>query len=166
MPERIYIHYVIRDRLKNSSKQLKGQILKSITPEELHLAGKIHENSYNKSFDLTKRRHLRKLNTLIRKNKITQSATNITNKNKWIINMSSRQLTHIKTDLLWNGLNFSISSKTLPNKDIIPNMEDAVKDFEKEETDTIRAKVSLSLQNTKPPKNNLSKYERKALKEL
>ena len=80
--------------------------------------------------------------------------------------MSSRQLTHIKTDLLSNGLNFSISSKTLPNKDIIPNMEDAVKDFEKEETDTIRAKVSLSLQNTKPPKNNLSKYERKALKEL
>ena len=35
------------------------------------------------------------------------------------------------------GLNFSINSKTLPNKDIIVTMEDAVKDLEKEEVDAI-----------------------------
>ena len=58
-----------------------------------------------------------------------------------------------------------ITSKTLPNKDIIATIEDAVKDLEKEEADTIRAKVSLTLQNSKP-KDNLSKHERKALKEL
>ena len=79
---------------------------------------------------------------------------------------SSRQLTHIETDLLAKGLNFSITSKTLPNKDIIATVEDAAKDLEKEEADTIRAKVSLTLQNSKPPKDNLSKDERKALKEL
>ena len=44
--------------------------------------------------------------------------------------MSSRQLTHIETDLLAKGLNFSITSETLPNKDIA-NIEDAVKDLEK-----------------------------------
>ena len=48
------------------------------------------------------------------------------------INMSSRQLTHIETDLLAKGLNFSIPSKTLPNKDIIATVEDSVKDLEKE----------------------------------
>ena len=53
--------------------------------------------------------------------------------------MSSRQLTHIETDLLAKGLNFSITSKTLPNKDIA-TVEDAVKDLEKEEADTIHAK--------------------------
>ena len=58
--------------------------------------------------------------------------------------MSSRQLTHIETDLLVKGLNFSITSKTLPNKDIIANIEDAVKDLEKEEAETIRAKVNLT----------------------
>ena len=103
---------------------------------------------------------------MISKNKVTQSATNITDKKKWVINMSSRQLTHIETDLLAKGLNFSITSKTLPNKDIIATVEDAVKDLEKEEADTICAKVSLTLQNSKPPKDNLSKDERKALKEL
>ena len=78
--------------------------------------------------------------------------------------MSSRQLTHI--DLLAKGLNFSTTSKTLPFKDIIATIEDAVKDLEKEEADTIRDKVSLTIQNSKPPKDNLAKDERKALKEL
>ena len=64
--------------------------------------------------------------------------------------MSSRQLTHIETDLLTKSLNFSITSKTLPNK----------------EADTIRAKVSLTLQNSKPPQYNPSKEERNTLKEL
>ena len=80
--------------------------------------------------------------------------------------MSSRQLTHIETDLLEKGLNFSITCKILPSKYIIATIEDAVKDPEKEETETIRAKVSLKLQSSKPPKDNLSKDERKALKEL
>ena len=56
--------------------------------------------------------------------------------------------------------------KSLPDKDIIATIEDAVMDFEKEEADTIRAKVSLTLQNSKPPKDNLPKDERKALKEI
>ena len=45
--------------------------------------------------------------------------------------MSSRQLTHIEIDLVAKGLNFSITSKTLPNKDIIATAEDAVKDLGK-----------------------------------
>ena len=58
--------------------------------------------------------------------------------------MSSRQSTHIETNLLTKGLNFSITSKTLPNKYIITTIEDAVKDLENEEADTIRAKVRLT----------------------
>ena len=86
---------------------------------------KFHENSYKKCFELTKKRHIQKFNELISKNKATQSATNITDKKKWVINGSSRQLTHIETNLLAKGLNFSITSKTLSNKDIIAKVEDA-----------------------------------------
>ena len=75
--------------------------------------------------------------------------------------MSSRQLTDIEINLLAKGLNFSITSKTLPNKDIIAVIEDAVKDLEKEEPDTIRAKVSLTFQNSKPLKDNVSKENAK-----
>ena len=164
--EQIHISHVIHDRLKNNIEQLKGKILGSITPEELHLVEKTLENLFKKSFELTKQRLIRKLNELISKNKVTQGLTNIADKKKWFINISSRPITPIKTDLLAKCLNFSITSKTLPNKDIIATVEDAVKDLEKEEADTIRAKVSLTLQNSKPPKDNLSKDEHKALKEL
>ena len=80
--------------------------------------------------------------------------------------MSSRQLTHIENDVLAKGLNFSITSKTLPNKDIIATIEDGVKDLERKVTDTVPDKISLIIQNSKLPKENLSKNERKALKEL
>ena len=53
----------------------------------------------------------------------------------------------------------------MPNKDIA-TIEDAVKDLEKEEVGTIQANVSPTLQNSKPPKDNLSKDKRKSLKEL
>ena len=46
-------------------------------------------------------------------------------------NMSSRQLTHIKTDHHAKGFNFSITSKKLPSKDIIATIEDAAKNPEK-----------------------------------
>ena len=80
--------------------------------------------------------------------------------------ISSRQLTYIQTDLLEKAFNFSITSKTLSNKNIIATIEHAVKDLEKEEADTICAKLSRTLQNSKPPKDNLSKDERQALKYL
>ena len=111
-------------------------------------------------------RDIQKFDELIIKNKVPHNATILRDKKKRIINISFRQLTHIKTDLLVKGLNFSIYSKVMPIKGIIAVMEDAVKDLEKEGTDMIRAKINLTLQNFKPAKEDLSKDKRKALKEL
>ena len=80
--------------------------------------------------------------------------------------MSSRQLAHIETDLLAKGLNFSITSNTLPNEDTIVTIADAVNDLKKEETDPIRGKISLALQNSKSSKDNQSKDEPTILKKL
>ena len=63
--------------------------------------------------------------------------------------------TQLETNLLAKDLNFPITSKTLPNKNTIATIEDAVKELGKEETDTIRAKVSLTFENSNPPKDNL-----------
>ena len=82
---------------KNRTEQLKGKILESITHEEFHLLENIHQNSHQKFFDLTKKRNIRKFDELISKSKVTQSANNIIDKKKWVINMSSRQLFHIET---------------------------------------------------------------------
>ena len=113
LQERIHINHVIRDKLKNSIEQLKSKILESIIIEEFLLVEKIHQNSHKKSFYLTKKRHTRKFDELISKTKVTKSATNIADKEEWVINVPSRQLTHSETDLLAKGLNFSITSETL-----------------------------------------------------
>ena len=80
--------------------------------------------------------------------------------------MSTRPLIHIETDLLAKGLNFLITSKTLCNQDIIATTGVAVKYLEEEEADIIRAKISLRLQNSRHTKDNLSKDDRKASKQL
>ena len=85
---------------------------------------------------------------------------------KYCSKSSSRQLSQFETDLLAKDLNFSITSQTLPNIDIIATIEPAVKDLENEEADTIRAKIILTLQNSKLPNDSPSKNELKALKEL
>ena len=51
----LHLNHVMLDRLKNNIGQLKGKIRESITPEEFHLVERIHQNSYKKSFDLTKK---------------------------------------------------------------------------------------------------------------
>ena len=82
LQERIHINHVIRSILVNSTDQLKGEILESITPEEFHLVENIYQNSYKKSFDSAKKRPIRKFNEVISKNEVTQSATNIAEKKK------------------------------------------------------------------------------------
>ena len=54
----------------------------------------------------------------------------------------------------------------MSNKDIIATIEDKVKDLQREEADTILVKIIFTLRNSQPPKDNFSKDERKALKEL
>ena len=77
MQERIHINHAIRDRLKNNIEQLKGNVLESITPEVFHLIENIHQKSNKKSFDSTKKRHIRKFDESINNNKVRHSATNI-----------------------------------------------------------------------------------------
>ena len=66
-----------------------------------------------------------------------------------------------------NGFNLNTGfTKTLVKKEITAIIEDAVKDFEKEEADKIHAKIGFTIPNSKPQKDTLSRNESKALKEL
>ena len=47
-----------------------------------------------------------KFDELMSKNEGNESATNVTDKKKWVINMFQRQIFKIETDLLNKGLNF------------------------------------------------------------
>ena len=85
LQEQKHINHVIPDSLKNIIKQLKGKTLETVSPEEFHLVENIHENSYKKSFDITKKRYIQKFDGFVRKNKVTQSATNETDKKNMLL---------------------------------------------------------------------------------
>ena len=67
-------------------------------------------------------------------------------KSRWVKNLSNRQLSSTEIELLSKGMNFSTAPKRLPTKEIIANVENAVKGLEKAESVNIRAKLSLTLQ--------------------
>ena len=50
LQKRIHINRVIGDKLKNSIKQLKVDILEYITSEEFHLLYRVHQNSCKKTY--------------------------------------------------------------------------------------------------------------------
>ena len=54
----------MHDRIKINIKQFKGKTLEFRTPEEFDLVEMIHQNLQKKSFDLTKKRHIRKFDEL------------------------------------------------------------------------------------------------------
>ena len=72
----------------------------------------------------------------------------------------------IEKNLLEKGLNFSVTPKNIPTKDIAAKVETVLKNVPIAEADNIRAKTSLLLQKASPPEDNLSKKQRQALHSL
>ena len=88
-------------------------------------------------------------------------------KRKWVVNISSRRLQSNETSLLRKGLNFSITPRTVPTKEILASVEAAITRLPREKQDTTRAEVYGVLKQAKPPKQqNLANEERRALKKL
>ncbi|XP_072014870.1 uncharacterized protein [Amphiura filiformis] len=96
------------------------------------------------------------------------------NKDKWVVNLSSRNLSTAEVSVLQKGLNFAPSPKDIPVEDIITETEYAIKRLQYNKTTRIdydsaaelRARVTGALKSAKPPKNNISKDERDALYKL
>ena len=65
---------------------------------------------------------MQKFNELMSMNK-SHKAPLIKQIKRFVIIMPSRKMTHIEYDTLAKGLDFSITSKTLPNKDIVATIE-------------------------------------------
>ena len=118
MQEKIYINHVISGSLKKIIEQANSKVLQSITTEEFHLVENFHHSLYEKAVDLQKKRYIQRFEELISKKKVKQNATNITDKKKWVINMSQP----ISKIFLQRALSSLLLLK-LPNKDTTATIE-------------------------------------------
>ena len=78
----------------------------------------------------------------------------------------SRFLSNAEESLLKKGLNFAVTPTNIPATEIIAKVELAVSSLDAERADTVRRAVNTILQQAEPPKPNITKEERDALKSL
>lgn len=168
LQERIHMNHMKRDRLKREVECLRSNLKEKLKPDEFDAISIIHAHTLEKNMTTAKERHLKKFENLVNKQNARKEQDNQSelDKSRWIMNLSTKELTNDQTKLLSKGMNFSITPKEIPVKEIVSRVENTVKNLEKAESDNIRAKVSLTLQKAKAPIQNLSKAERLSLKQL
>ena len=87
---------------------------------------------------------------------------------KWVINLSDYDLSDHEESVLKPGLKFSVSPDKVLVDDMLTAVESAVRfvGHNTAEADEIRNKASDILQSAKPPKSNVTRDQRKAIKSL
>ena len=99
----------------------------------------------------------------IRKDEPDMSGTQL---KRWVKVLSQYKPSEIELRVLAKGLNFAIAPVKLPVTEIVTATEVACQSLPPDEADTLRSEVVGAVKNTKLPKDNLSKEERKALTNL
>ena len=121
-----------------------------------------------RGFNTTKDRHKQKFEKLIREKQATLSPvdTLYVDKANWVVNLSSRSLSGAEKALLKKVLNFAVTPANIPATEIIAKVKAAVGQLDAEQADTDRRAVNGILQQAEPPKPNITKEMRDALKSL
>ena len=85
---------------------------------------------------------------------------------RWVVNLTDCSLSKPQEDLLRLGLNFAPAPTKLPVVDTIAAVEEGARQLSEEDAEDLQGRVCGILRHAKPPKDNLTKEQRKALKEL
>ena len=105
-----------------------------------------------------KEKHGNKLRNLLSKSCPGSSGSNL--KDKWVLNLSSKELSELKRRGLEKGLKFAIAPSKIPTVEIIASVEEGIFRLGDVQKHLIRAEVSSVL---KPPPKNINNNVFKAL---
>ena len=100
-----------------------------------------------------KMKHDKKLSRLLGSKSSEHSDSNL--KNRWVINLSSKELTELERKGLEHGLNFAIAPNRIPTAEIVASVEEAIFRQSDETKQTVRAEVSSILRRAKTPPRNI-----------
>ena len=85
---------------------------------------------------------------------------------RWVVNLTDRTLTPAQEDVLNLGLNFAPAPSKLPLTDTTATVGSGARKLTPEDADDLWGYVCGILRCVKVPRNNLTKDQRTALKEL
>ena len=157
------------DAKRETESTAEGITATLMANEASEILEKIKVNT-QRVFNATKDRQQRKFLKLVQEKQASVSPhinpTPRVDKNKWVINLSSRPLTDAEVSLLEKGLNFAVTPTTIPATEIVAKVETAIRTLDSEQADTIRRTVNSVLQRAEPPKPNITKEMHEALNNL
>ena len=85
---------------------------------------------------------------------------------RWVVNLSNKVLTSGQEAVLKLGLNFAPVPTSLPLQDTIVGVEEAAKRLPKDDATDLHIRVCGILRSSKLPKDNITKEQRLAVKEM
>ena len=120
--------------------------------------------------EVTKTRHIKKLEKLMDRRKERSEATGYNLRpeglQRWVVNLSEHELSEDQKSVLRLGLNFTPAPRKLPLIDTMAGVEIGARKLRMDEASELRGKVCGVLRKAKVPKDNLSSGQRRALNEL
>ena len=117
------------------------------------------------TFEETRSRQQSKVERLYNKSQTKKEVTDTDiDTNRWVVNLSDRQISDDERSILSKGLNFAITPTAFPVEEIIAGTEVVAKYMTA--TDELRGEVVRTIKRAKLPKSNISKGERVALQTL
>ncbi|XP_042317891.1 uncharacterized protein LOC121927917 [Sceloporus undulatus] len=162
---------LLRERIHTICKELDN-IDKELLPLHLSISQKMNTQDWDKIDSLTYRkmerdmadhteRQKQKFNKCHEKQLKTTLDTSCA-----IINLTQQQLSNEETFILAKGGNFAVTTTRIPVEDIIAQVESALHHLPEEKAEEIRGETARILRKAKLPPSNITKKERKAIKDL
>ena len=159
----------MKQALTRDSESMRTNLNSSLAEQDHHLIDKLCVEPAERMFAKTKEKHISKLGTLLAKVKAgSEAGINLRPQGlkKWVKNLSSKTITPAQESVLKLGLNFTPAPKKLPLLDTVASIEGIARRMDPDVGNELRGRVCGAIRNARVPKDNLSKDQRKALKEL
>jgi len=144
----------------------KRQLEFALRPEHADALQQLKDRSSSQLTEKIKTRLKRKFNWFLQRRTGTSPTHHAID--KWVTNLSSRQLSPAETSVLSKGLNFAPTPRTVPVPQIVAAVEDGLRRLRTDlgKIEDARNSIVGILQRARPPPSNLTPDECKALSTL
>ena len=157
-----YTHERINQLNRDYNKCLQ-ELTSTLTLEHWETLNDVVTHNTLRVKEFISNKHTRKLEEL----GVANDCSGYVDKNKWIANLSSRQLTTTEIQSLQYGLNFALTPKSIPVPKIIASIESGIRTLPENSKASIRASVTNILKYSRPPATtNISRQQNVALRNL
>ena len=150
-------------KLEEEQRDLEEYLSRQLDRQTLAAILDFVKTSYEREFAATKQRQRRKFAAL-NKTKPEDGKESTINQDRWVINLSSKNINEQEKSVLSKGLNFAVTPYQLPVEEYVAatelaclQMTDATK------AASLRSNVTRILKKTRSIKQNITKEENKAL---